>query len=65
MTEFEYFRDRYCGHQSANLQFDTDDEAVPACSFKDEIHAAGWDYWQKCTLANCPFFQKFEVKWKK
>ena len=64
MTPFEHFRDRYCGHQGATIIFDTDEEASLGCAYKDEKSASCWDDWQKCTEANCPFFQRMEVRWK-
>lgn len=62
MTEFEHFRDNYCGHQSATLNFDTDEEASRGCAYKNEVSASCWDDWQKCNEENCPFFQRFEVR---
>ena len=62
MTEFEEFRDKYCGHQSGTLKFAPDEDPVPGCSYKNEVSASCWDDWQRCAYANCPFFQKFEVK---
>jgi len=62
MTEFEHFRDNYCGHQSATLKFDTDEEASRGCAYKNEVSASCWDDWQKCNEENCPFFQRFEVR---
>ena len=62
MTEFEHFRDNYCGHQSGTLKFDSEEDPVPGCTYKNEVNASCWADWQKCTIENCPFFQKFEIK---
>lgn len=62
MTEFEHFRDKYCGHQSGTKTFGDEKEPALGCTYKNEVSASGWADWQKCTLENCPFFQKFEVK---
>ena len=62
MTEFEHFRDKYCGHQSGFRKFGEDEEPAAGCTYKDEKSASCWKDWQKCTIENCPFFKRFEVK---
>lgn len=58
---FEDFRDNYCDHQRAYLRFEGDEEAVKACSYKNECPSRSWTDWQKCTLENCPFFRHYNV----
>lgn len=55
--EWLRFRDKYCGHQNSRLRFGDEEEAVPACSFKNEKPATCWDDWQKCNEQNCPFMK--------
>ena len=64
MTEFEHFRDKYCGHMSGTKVFAEGEEQEPVrgCTYKNEVNASCWEDWQPCTLENCPFFQKFDVK---
>lgn len=62
MTAFEHFRDNYCGHQSGYMEFEEGKGAVAGCSFKDEKSASCWEDWQPCTLENCPFFKRFDVR---
>lgn len=54
MIRFSEFRDHYCRHQMANLEFDKDEGVVLACGFKDGKPAQNWSDWQPCTKENCP-----------
>ena len=54
MIRFSEFRDNYCKHQGAWLEFDKDEGTVKACCFKDGKPAEGWADWQKCCKENCP-----------
>ena len=60
---FEHFQKDYCKHQGATLNFDGEDTAVKACSYKNLRPAQSWADWQRCTEENCPFMKELK-EWK-
>lgn len=54
---FEWFRDKYCSHQSGSIRFGDDEHFSQGCTFKNEQSANCWDDWQKCNEQNCPFMK--------
>ena len=55
--DFNWFRDKYCIHQSGSITFGDEEEASRGCTYKDEKNATCWADWQKCNEENCPFMK--------
>ena len=56
-VDFEWFRDKYCSHQSGSIRFGDEEHFSLGCTFKDEQSATCWNDWQKCNEQNCPFMK--------
>lgn len=57
------FRENFCKKQMENVKLNGEDQpAIRACCVRPRMDKKPFDNWQPCTIHNCMFFNKYEVK---